>query len=76
MYLGIAILGKGCIFTFDRNYNSLIMLCDIISRNNTQQEGQVTLDRSPEFCLKLIIYRYILETGHASGDPPGVLFWS
>ena len=31
----------------------------------------MTLNRSPEFCLKLLIYRYILETGHALGDLPG-----
>ena len=27
------------------------------------------LDRSPEFCLKPLIYRYLLKTGHAPGDP-------
>ena len=27
------------------------------------------LDRSPEFCLKPLIYRYLLKTGHVPGDP-------
>ena len=29
----------------------------------------MTLDRSPEFCFKRLIYRYLLETGHALDDP-------
>ena len=28
----------------------------------------MTLDRSPEFCFKHLIYRYLLETGHAPDD--------
>ena len=28
----------------------------------------MTLDRSPEFCFKRLIYRYLLETGHAPDD--------
>ena len=35
-----------------------------------KQEGQVFLDHSPEFCLKLLIYRCQLETGHACRTPP------
>ena len=27
------------------------------------------LDRSPEFCLKPLIYRYIIKTGQAPGNP-------
>ena len=27
------------------------------------------MDRSPELCLKPLIYRYLLTTGHAPGDP-------
>ena len=27
------------------------------------------LDRSPEFCLKPLIYRFLFKTGHAPGDP-------
>ena len=27
------------------------------------------LDRSPEFCLKPLIDRYLLKTGHVPGDP-------
>ena len=27
------------------------------------------LDSSPEFCLKPLIYRYLLKTGHAPGNP-------
>ena len=30
----------------------------------------MTLDRSPEFCFKRLIYRYLLETGHAPDDLP------
>ena len=30
----------------------------------------MTLDRSPEFYFKRLIYRYLLETGHAPGDLP------
>ena len=26
-------------------------------------------DRSPEFCLKPVIYRYLFKTGNALGDP-------
>ena len=28
----------------------------------------MTLYRSPEFCFKRLIYRYLLETGHAPDD--------
>ena len=28
----------------------------------------MTLDRSPEFCFKRLIYTYLLETGHALDD--------
>ena len=47
------------------------------------KEDQVSLDRSPEFCFKRLIYRYLLKTGHALGlelaiDPPpppgGILY--
>ena len=31
----------------------------------------MALDGSTEFCLKLLIYKYILETGLVLGDPPG-----
>ena len=34
----------------------------------------MTLDCSPEFCLNALSigsYRYLLETGHAPGDPQG-----
>ena len=44
------------------------MYYEIISGNNTIKEDQVTLDRSSEFFLKRLIYRYILKTGHAPGD--------
>ena len=30
----------------------------------------MTIDRSPEFCFKRLIYRYILETGYAPDDLP------
>ena len=30
----------------------------------------MTLDRSPEFCFKRLIYSYLLETGHAPDDLP------
>ena len=32
-----------------------------------KQEDQVTLNRSPEFCLKLT-YRYLLKADHVTGD--------
>ena len=28
------------------------------------------MDRTPKFCLKLQIYRFILEFGQSPGDPP------
>ena len=31
----------------------------------------MTLDRSPEFCFKRLIYRYLLETGDVPDDLPG-----
>ena len=47
------------------------MYYDIISSNDIiKKEDQVTLDRSPEFCFKHLIYRYLLETGHAPDDLP------
>ena len=30
----------------------------------------MTLDRSPEFCFKRLIYRYLWETGNAPDDVP------
>ena len=30
----------------------------------------MTLDRSPEFCFKRLIYWYLLETGHVPEDLP------
>ena len=51
---------------------AFIMYYNIISSNDTiKKEGQVTMDPSSEFCFKRLIYRYLLETGHAPGDPPG-----
>ena len=47
---------------------ALIMYYDIISSNDIIKKDQVTLDRSPEFCFKRLIYRYLLETGHAPDD--------
>ena len=35
-----------------------------------EQEGQVAINRSPEFCLKLT-YRYVLKAGHVPGDTWG-----
>ena len=36
----------------------------------TSKEDQVTLDRSPEFCFKRLIYMYLVETGPAPDDLP------
>ena len=36
----------------------------------------MSLDRSPEFCFKCLIYRYLLETGHAPGDLACAKLWS
>ena len=47
---------------------AFIMFCDIISCIDTIEKGQVTLDRSSEFCLKPLIYLYILKTDHAPGE--------
>ena len=32
------------------------------------EKDHLTLDCSPEFCFKHLIYKYLLETGHALGD--------
>ena len=44
------------------------MYYDIISSNNTITRGPS--DPGP-LIIKRLINRYILETGHAPGDPPG-----
>ena len=49
---------------------AFIMYYDIISSNDIIKMDQVTLDRSPEFCFKRHIYRYLLEAGHALDDLP------
>ena len=49
---------------------SFIMYYDIISRNGIIKRGPSEPDRSPEFCFKRIIYRYLLETGHVPDDLP------
>ena len=43
---------------------------DMISGNDMIKEDKVTQDRSPEFCFKRLIYRLLLETGHAPDDLP------
>ena len=43
------------------------MLADI---GRTKQEGQVVLNRSHEFCIKLI-YRNLLKADHVPGDTWG-----
>ena len=47
---------------------SFIVYYDIISSNGIIKEDQVTMDRSTEFCFKHLIYKYLLETGHAPDD--------
>ena len=47
---------------------ALMMFYDIITSNDIIKEEPVTLDRSPEFCFKRLIYTYLLETGHALDD--------
>ena len=39
-----------------------------LQRQVLQQESQVAMNRSPEFCVKLI-YRYLFKAGHFPGDP-------
>ena len=39
-----------------------------------KQEGQVALNRSPEFCLKLT-YSYLLKADHVPGDTLGGALW-
>ena len=36
---------------------------------HTLKEGQVILNRSPEFLFKHLIYIYLLKTDHAPGEP-------
>ena len=38
--------------------------------NKIEQEGQVALNRSPEFCL-MLTYNYLLKTGHVPGGTWG-----
>ena len=47
---------------------AFIMYYDIKTSNDIIKEGQITLDLSPEFCFKRLIYRYLLESGHAPDD--------
>ena len=50
--------------------SSFIIYYDIISSNGIIKRGPSDPDRSPEFCLKPIIYRYLLETGNVPDDLP------
>ena len=43
---------------------------------HTLKEGQVTLDRSPEFLFKPLIYMYLLKTSKSPGEPLVGLFLS
>ena len=45
-----------------------MMFYNIISSNDIIKKDQVTLDCSPEFCFKRLIYTHLLETGHALDD--------
>ena len=45
----------------------------IASHQEDKQEGQVALNRSPEFCLKLT-YRNLLKADHFPGDTWGKQF--
>ena len=48
-----------------------------MSQNKTKnkQEGEMALEFSLEFCLKLVIYRHLLETDYILGDPQdGAIF--
>ena len=47
--------------------SSFVRFCNIISGIDTIKEGQVILFRSPEFCLKPLIYMYLLNSSHAPG---------
>ena len=47
---------------------AFIMYYDIISSNDIIKEDQVSLDRSSEFCLKRLNYRYLFKIGHAPDD--------
>ena len=50
---------------------AFIMYYDIKTSNGIiKKEEQVALDRSPEFCFKRLIYRYLMETGHAPHGLP------
>ena len=39
----------------------------LLKKETRGPSGQVALNRSPEFCLKLT-YRYLLKAGHVPGD--------
>ena len=41
-----------------------------ISSYGILKRGPSDPDRSPEFCFKRIMYRYLLETGHFPDDLP------
>ena len=49
---------------------SFVLNYDIILSNGIIKRGPSDPDRSPEFCFKRLIYRYLLETGHAPVDLP------
>ena len=39
------------------------------NKTKNKRETEVALDRSLEFCLKLVIYRHLLETDYIQGEP-------
>ena len=46
---------------------AIIKYYNIIPSIDTQKEDQVILFRSPDFCLKPQIYRYLSKTDHPGG---------
>ena len=70
VYLDIAILRNDVHIVNMSNENSIYNVQWYHIKSWHKKEDQVTLGRSPEFCLKCIIYMYLLETGHAPDDLP------
>ena len=49
----------------------MCILLSVPGAKKIEQEGQVALNCSPKFCLKLTYTRYLLKAGHVPGDTLG-----
>ena len=57
---------KRVTFQMEQHLACTIISCQVFTHN---KRGPSDLDRSTEFCLKRLIYRYILKIGFAPDDP-------